>query len=231
MGVFMKVHYFMLALVAIACLGFLLVSDTTIEALAGRGSHRHLALPDVTLAKYRIDPASSKFMAHAARGGLAWFKGHSHNLAVRDYGGTAELSLDALNPASLEMSVKADSLEETDAVFTPQQKQIINKELDEIVLESAKYPEIRFKSTSVTGEMTAPFSFKVRITGDLTLHGVTKQITIPASVTVGQESIRAIGEFEIDRKDFNVNATDAFHGLVRVKHDVKFEFDIVARRL
>jgi polyisoprenoid-binding protein YceI len=128
------------------------------------------------------------------------------------------------------MSVKADSLEETDAVFTPEQKQIINKELDEIVLESAKYPEIRFKSTSVTGSMTTPFSFDVRITGDLTLHGVTRQITIPAKVAASQESFRAIGEFEIDRKDFNVNATDAFHGLVRVKRDVKFEFDIVARR-
>jgi polyisoprenoid-binding protein YceI len=230
MGVFMKAHYFMLALVATACLGFLLVSDAAIEALAGRGSHHHLALRDVTVAKYRIDPASSKFMAHAARGGLAWFKGHSHNLAVRDFEGTAELSLDALNPASLEMSVKADSLEETDAVFTPEQKQIINKELDDIVLESAKYPEITFKSTSVTGNMTTPFSFDVRITGDLTLHGVTRQITIPAKVTVSQESFRAIGEFEIDRKDFNVNATDAFHGLVRVKRDVKFEFDIVARR-
>jgi polyisoprenoid-binding protein YceI len=73
--------------------------------------------------------------------------------------------------------------------------------------------------------------FDVRIRGDLNLHGVTRQITIPAVVTVEGDTLRAVGEFEIDRKDFNVNATTAFHGLVRVQHDVKFEFDIVAKRV
>lgn len=226
----MKAYYFMLVLVAVACLGFLLVSDTAIEALAGRRPHHYLALPDTAVATFRIDPARSKFMAHATRGGLAWFKGHSHHLAVRDFQGTAELNLDALNPASLEMSVKADSLEETDAVFTAQQKGIINKELDEIVLEAAKFPEIKFKSTSVTGRIEQG-RFIVRIKGDLTLHGVTRSIEIPATVSVEGDTIRAVGTFEIDRKDFNVNATEAFHGLVKVKHDVKFEFDIVARRV
>ena len=176
-----------------------------------------------------IDPTQSKFTAHASRGGLAWFRGHSHNLAVRSFEGKATLTLDALNPASLEMVVKADSLEETDPVFTDQQKQIINRELDDLVLEAAKYPDITFKSTAVTGRLDQG-RFVVKITGDLTLHGVTRSIEIPATVTVDGDTMRAVGEFEIDRKDFNVTATNAFHGLVRVKHDVKFAFDIVAKR-
>jgi polyisoprenoid-binding protein YceI len=181
------------------------------------------------LVSYRIDPAQSKFMAHASRGGLAWFKGHSHNLAVRDFSGTADLTLDTINPASLQMSVKADSLEETDPVFTPAQKQIINREVDEIVLEASKYPEITFKSTAVSGKIEQG-KFIVKITGDLTLHGVTRSIEIPATVSIDGDTIRAVGKFEIDRKNFNVNATNAFRGLVRIKHDVKFEFDIVAKR-
>jgi polyisoprenoid-binding protein YceI len=143
----------------------------------------------------------------------------------------AELTLDALNPASLTMSVKADSLEETDPIFTPVQKEIINKELDEIVLETAKYPEITFKSTAVTGRPAGPGTFVVKIKGDLTLHGVTRSIEIPATVSVDGNTLRATGAFEIDRKDFNVKATNAFHGLVRVKHDLKFQFDIVAKRI
>lgn len=224
----MRDYFFTLMLVAVACLGSLLVSDTAIEAFAGRHIGHHPISLDV--ATFRIDPSQSKFMAHASRGGLAWFKGHSHHLAVRDFQGTAKLTLDALNPASLEMSVKADSLEETDAVFTPQQKQIINRELDELVLESAKYPEITFKSTSVAGKLVSPLTYDVRITGDLSLHGVTRRITIPATVTINGDSFRAVGKFEIDRKDFSVNATNAFKGLVRVKHDVEFDFDIVAKR-
>jgi polyisoprenoid-binding protein YceI len=180
--------------------------------------------------RYRIDSAQSKFMVHAQRGGLAWFKGHSHDIAVRDFGGDAELTPDLINPASLEMTIRADSLEETGAVFTTEQKQIINKELDEIVLEVAKYPEITFKSTDVKGELKNG-QLEVKIGGNMTLHGVTKRVVIPAIVTVSGDTLRAVGEFEIDRKDFNVNATDAFHGLVRIKHELKFTFDIVAHKV
>jgi polyisoprenoid-binding protein YceI len=179
--------------------------------------------------RYRIDPRKSRFMVHAARSGLAWFKGHSHDIAIREFSGEAELTPDVLNPASLRMTVRADSLEETGSVFTPQQKGIINKELDEIVLEVIKYPEITFKSTEVTGGLKNG-RFEVRIKGDMTLHGVTRQVEIPALVSIEGNTLHAIGEFELDRKEFNIKATNAFHGLVRVKHELKFTFDIVAVR-
>ena len=55
--------------------------------------------------------------------------------------------------------------------------------------------------------------------------------SITHTYTLGGDGFRAVGEFEIDRKKFNVNATDAFHGFVRVKHELKFTFDIAARRV
>lgn len=182
------------------------------------------------IARYRIEASRSKFLVTAPRGGLAWFKGHSHYLAVRDFSGEAALSLDAVNPASLQMTIRADSLEETGDDFTPEQKKIIKKELDEIVLESAKYPEITFKSTDVRGKIVNG-KFEAEIGGDLTLHGVTRRVVIPATVTVSGNDFRAQGEFELNRKKFNVNATNAFHGLVRVRHTLKFTFDIVAHRI
>jgi polyisoprenoid-binding protein YceI len=180
--------------------------------------------------RYQIDAGQSKFMVTASRGGLAWFKGHSHHIAVRDFSGEADVSLNVINPASLQMTIRSDSLEETSDVFTPQQKQIINKELDEIVLESAKYPEITFKSTDVKGEFVNG-AFQAKIGGEMTLHGVTRRVVIPATVTVSGDNLRARGEFEINRKKFKVNATNAFHGFVRIKHELKFTFDIVAHRI
>jgi hypothetical protein len=44
-------------------------------------------------------------------------------------------------------------------------------------------------------------------------------------------NLRAIGEFDIDRDDFGVKATSAFHGLVRVKNNIKFVFDIIAEKI
>jgi polyisoprenoid-binding protein YceI len=179
---------------------------------------------------YRLDPDRSRFMVKAHRGGLAWFKGHDHHIAVRDFSGEVELTPDALNPASLTINIRSASLEETSDVFTPQQKGIIKKELDEIVLESAKYPEITFRSTDVTGTLKKG-AFDVKIGGNITLHGVTKHIVIPATVTVAGSTMHAVGKFELNRKDFDVKATSAFHGLVRVKTKLSFTFDIIGQQI
>src|SRR6267143_6618812 len=116
---------------------------------------------------------------------------------------------------------------ETSDAFTAPQKQIINKELREIVLEPEKYPEIVFKSTDVSGKPLGNNQYDLRIAGNLTLRGVTHRIVIPAKVTLTGNDLRAVGEFSIDRSDFNVKATSAFHGLIRVRKSVKFTFDIV----
>lgn len=185
----------------------------------------------VTTLRYRLDASQSRFIAHALPGGLLWFKGHEHLVGVREFTGEAQLTPDSINPASLEITAITESMVETSDVFTEAQKQIINKELREIVLEPAKYPDIRFRSTSVTGKTGENNQYNLKIAGDLTLHGVTRQVTIPTTVTVTENELRARGEFSIDRSDFKVKATSAVHGLVRVRNKIKFTFDILGRRL
>ena len=187
-------------------------------------------LPQATL-RYQLDASRSKFIAHALAGGLLWFKGHGHLVAVREFTGEAQLTPNSITPASLEITAKAGSLVETSSVFTEQQKQIINKELREIVLEPDKYPEIVFRSTAVTGKVVGNNQYDLKITGNLTLHGVTRQITIPTQVTVTGNELRARGEFSIERSDFQVKATSAVHGLVRVRDKVKFDFEIAGHKL
>jgi polyisoprenoid-binding protein YceI len=188
-----------------------------------------LAVPPATVT-YNLDASQSKFMAHANRSGLFWFKGHSHHLAASDFTGQVEITPDTITPASLRLVVKAASLHETGADFTEPQKQIINKELKEIVLLPDQYPDITFQSTNVTAKPSGAGRYEVKIDGNLTLHGVTHRVTIPAVVTLNGDTLRAVGEFSIDRDDYKVKATSAFHGFVRVDDDVKFEFDIVGRR-
>src|SRR6185437_3006599 len=110
-----------------------------------------LAAPPATVT-YNLDASQSKFMAHANRSGLLWFKGKSHHLAASDFSGQVELTPDTVTPASLHLVVKAASLHETGAEFTDQQKQIIDKELNDLVLLPAQYPAITYQSTSVTAK-------------------------------------------------------------------------------
>src|SRR3989440_996297 len=183
-----------------------------------------LAAPAIS--SYRLDASQSKFIAHAFAGGLFWFKGHDHLVAVREFTGEARLDSDSLAASSLELDARTASMEETSSVFTDAQKKIINKELHDIVLLPDQYPDIVFRSTRVTGNRID----ELKIAGDLTLNGVTRPITIPTKVTVTGNDLRAQGEFSIDRSDFKVKATSAFHGLVRVRDKLKFSFDIVGHR-
>ena len=99
------------------------------------------------------------------------------------------------------------------------------------MLETAKYPEITFNSTDVKGQVRADGQYEAEIGGDLTLHGVTRHIVIPATVTLSGNDLRARGEFTVNRGDYKVKATSAVHGLVRVRDKLKFTFDIVAHQI
>jgi polyisoprenoid-binding protein YceI len=180
--------------------------------------------------RFELDAPQSKFIARAFAGGLLWFKGKDHFVAVREFTGAAQITPGAIMPASLEITAKAASMVETRDVFTEQQKEIINKELREIVLEPEKYPDIVFKSTNVTGKAVGADKYELKINGNLTLHGVTRPITIPTEVTLTGNDMRARGEFSIDRDDFGVKATSAFHGMVRVRNKIEFTFDIVGHQ-
>src|SRR5882762_5457750 len=113
--------------------------------------------------RYRLDASQSKFIAHALAGGLLWFKGHDHLVAVREFTGEAELTPESVNPASLQITAKTASMVETSSVFTEQQKQIIDKELREIVLLPNQYPEISFKSTNVSGKSIGNGQYDLKI--------------------------------------------------------------------
>lgn len=67
-------------------------------------------------------------------------------------------------------------------------------------LDTNEYPEIKFQSTQIAAQDDG----KVSITGELTLHGVTKSITVPATVTLGEDGVILVADFTIDRAEFGM---------------------------
>ncbi|NBB31479.1 YceI family protein [Cellulophaga sp. BC115SP] len=61
--------------------------------------------------------------------------------------------------------------------------------------EVEKFPTATFKITKVAGS---------NITGDLTLHGITKSITFPATITSAAGKVTATAKIPVDRTDFNI---------------------------
>jgi polyisoprenoid-binding protein YceI len=184
--------------------------------------------PTVAAGLYQLNPAQSRFMVHAYSTGPLWFLGHNHHVAIREFSGQIQATQGTLTPASLEMNVRANSLAETGANFTAEQRRIIDGAMREQVLEIEKFPEMSFRTTSVTATQTGQNEFDARLTGDFTLHGVTRPIEIPAHVLVNGKTIHATGKFSIRRSDYNVKTHSVKWGTVRVRNKVNFEFDIVA---
>jgi polyisoprenoid-binding protein YceI len=76
-----------------------------------------------------------------------------------------------------------------------------------------KFPKARFTSTSIAagGQDGATHT----ITGNLELHGVTKEIAFPAKIRALSEAVEATAEFAISRQDFGVAYAGVTGDLIR----------------
>src|SRR5438128_11524592 len=68
--------------------------------------------------------------------------------------------------------------------------------------DAKKYPTATFVSKEIKAEKQGDDTHV--ITGDLTLHGTTKPVSIPAKVTVTDDAISIDGKFTIDRTEFGI---------------------------
>ena len=83
-----------------------------------------------------------------------------------------------------------------------------------------KFPTATFESTEIKKEGEGHV-----ITGDLTLHGVTKRISFPATIAATDSEVSANAEFSINRKDFGIMYAgmpdDLIRDLVVIKLSLK----------
>ncbi|MFL5589488.1 MAG: YceI family protein [Ktedonobacteraceae bacterium] len=97
--------------------------------------------------------------------------------------------------------------------------------------DAEKYPKITFKSTKVTPTGNNQY----RVTGNLTMHGVTKEETFHADYSgqvkdlYGLQRAAFSVKGKINRKDFGLNWNVALEtGGVLVGEDVNIEIDLAA---
>jgi polyisoprenoid-binding protein YceI len=69
--------------------------------------------------------------------------------------------------------------------------------------EVREFPKATFESTKV--EPAAEGEGQLLITGNLTLHGQTREITAPATVELGPDGPKLRSEFTIDRSEFGMD--------------------------
>jgi polyisoprenoid-binding protein YceI len=180
--------------------------------------------------RYRLDAGQSRFMVKVFVGGFLKAFGHDHNIAIRDFTGEIQATPDSITPASLQMTIKADSLAVTDKVSESDRKKI-ETTMREEVLETRSYPEIVFKSTNAAVAKTGEGKYDFKLWGELFLHGVKGDTYIVGKMTLDGNTLRATGGFPLYLSNYKMKQVSVAGGTIKVKDEIKFSFDLVARRL
>lgn len=161
--------------------------------------------------KYLITPQNSKveFIGSKVTG--------SHNGSFQkfsgeiDYAGTPEKS-------RVSVTIEADSITTDDANLT---KHLKTADFFDV----AKFPQAKFVSTEIKpGGQNASHT----ITGNLTMHGVEKAITFPATINVTADLATVDASFSVNRKDFGISYAGAPDNLIR--DDVVLKLTIRANK-
>jgi len=181
----------------------------------------------VNSARYRIDAGQSHFTVRAFAGGFLSALAHDHTIAVRDFEGNTEFTFGTVEPASLQMTIKAASLAVVDKI-SEKDRQKIEATMRDEVLEVSQFPEITFKSNSVTATKTGEGQYQSRISGEISLHGVSRPLTIASQLEFGDNLLHAKGNFALKQSSFGIKPVSVAGGTIKVKDEIKFVFDIVA---
>jgi polyisoprenoid-binding protein YceI len=180
------------------------------------------------LATYTVVESKSSVQVHVGKTGLLSFAGHSHEVQAPVSGTvTADPenlagSTVALAFASARLSVLEDGEPKGDA---PKVDEVMR---GPAVLDVIRFPEIRFRSKSVAGRTSGSLGYELSILGELSLHGVTREIAVPVKVTIEGRVLTATGRAVLRHDQFGMTPVAAGGGTVKVANEIRIDFRIVA---
>jgi polyisoprenoid-binding protein YceI len=180
-----------------------------------------MAINTETKTTWQIDPAHSIVEFSGRHMMVSTYKGRFKGLK-----GT--IVIDEANPAESSVEVEID----TTTVDSGQEQRDGHLKSPDF-LDVATYPTITFKSTKVVPEGNE----KAKVNGDLSLHGVTKPVTLDVELNGfgknpwGKDVAGFEARTTISRKDFDLNFNVALEtGGVLLGDTIKIELHIEANK-
>ncbi len=180
--------------------------------------------------RYVIDASASRFTATIGTAGILSTFGHEHTVALREFSGEAHLSENDVEHGSLRLTIQAASLTEIGQGFSDEDRKKIDKDIREKALEVSQHPQIVFHSTEIRASQIAASEYQIELRGELSMHGVTRQVTVPTRVTIKERTLTARGEFTVLHSDYKIRRLSAAAGTVKASDEIRMSFEIVASK-
>jgi polyisoprenoid-binding protein YceI len=108
---------------------------------------------------------------------------------------TGEVTLDPRDPATAKITLTIESAS-IDTGIGLRDKHLRSADF----LDVARFPAMTFESQRVE-----VVERRATVTGQLTLHGVTREIVVPVDVQFSEGALVATGEFQLNRRDYGIN--------------------------
>jgi polyisoprenoid-binding protein YceI len=177
-------------------------------------------------AVYSVDSQESLVAITVRRAGLLERLGHDHVVASRSVTGFA-----APSPGRVDISFRADQLtvdepalrHEAGLTTEPSPQAIAGTRTNMLakVLEADRYPFI-----SVHAQLRKDGALDAAIT----LHGITRQLVLPAHIEYPPDAVAASGTLKLRQTDFGITPMSVAGGLLSVQDELDLRYRIVARR-
>ncbi|HJZ96009.1 MAG TPA: YceI family protein [Candidatus Solibacter sp.] len=163
---------------------------------------------------HAIDTERSTVTVRVYKAGVLSAFGHDHAIAAPIASGSVDVSA-----RQVELRVNANLLRVGDAKVSDKDRAEIQSTMHGAeVLDAARYPEIVFRSTDAEPAGDGAW----RLHGSLTLHGETR----PVVVEVRERDGRYVGASRFRQTEFSIKPVKVAGGAVRVKDEIRVEFDI-----
>lgn len=181
-------------------------------------------------ATYTIDPGASQVVVHVGKTGLFSFAGHTHEVTAPVANGTIVVKPDDLAQSEVRVTFNAAELKVNGKGEPPDDVPEVQRTMESArVLDVARFEHITFVSRSIRVIARRSNRVRLRLTGDLTLHGVTKSTTSEVEADLGTDRLTATGTLIVQQTDFGIEPVTAGAGTVRVKDQVDVAFTFVGR--
>jgi len=194
------------------------------------------ATPQSTAGRvYRIDPAQSELRVLVYRAGPMAALGHNHVIVNRALGGwvtyageASAASFTLVAPAAGFAVDEAAARREEGADFAQDipddaKSGTLRNMLSPALLDAANFPEITVRSEQITGGGAA-----LAATVTVNVAGRESRLTVPFTVDISADRLRAAGEFELRQTAVGLTPLSVLLGALRVEDQMRVKFKFVA---
>jgi polyisoprenoid-binding protein YceI len=187
---------------------------------------------DTTQAKlthYVVDARASRFTVQAFATGILSAMGHNPKIGIRTFNGEVNFNPETAEGNGFRLVMQANSLSVLDDVSDKDRREIEHM-VNEQVLEVSKYPEILYEAAAVSVQRLESTLYSATLNGNLNFHGITNAQQVTARIAGFGEMLRASGEFTLRQTDYGIKPISVAGGAMKVKDELKFSFEMVARK-